>query len=362
MRNDLSLQQTIDLIAAIGARRTVLVQGHMGTGKSSILKALAKRFPNHAPCYFDCTTKDLGDITLPRIAAADGNDGAYVSYATNEELGAHLHRPIILMVDELGKSNPAVKLALLRLMLERAIGSYTLHPDSIIFATTNLGAEGVGDLLLAHARNRLTVVSMRKSTPDEWFDWGVDAGIHPTVLGWVHDTPSLFADFRDIQNPEENPHIFHPASPRAAFVTGRSLEAASDILHSVQAGTESQCVDEPTLLAALAGTIGTAGAADLMAFVKLSGDLPRIVDIIRDPLTARVPKKPAAICLVVSKALQSMSDEFIDPWMQYMTRLPSEAQAMFAASARRDKYSKRGIVFTNAAFGKWCFENNYLFQ
>jgi MoxR-like ATPase len=65
---------------------------------------------------------------------------------------------IILMIDEFGKSNPAVKLALLRMMLERKIGSYTLHPESIVFATTNLGGEGVGDLLPAHACNRLTVI------------------------------------------------------------------------------------------------------------------------------------------------------------------------------------------------------------
>ena len=80
------------------------------------------------------------------------DDGSgFVRYLTNEELGAHHDKPIILMIDEFGKSNPAVKLALLRMMLERKIGSYTLHPDSIVFATTNLGAEGVGDLLPAHA-------------------------------------------------------------------------------------------------------------------------------------------------------------------------------------------------------------------
>ena len=63
------------------------------------------------------------------------------------------------MVDEYGKANPAVKNAMLRLMLERKIGSYTLHPDSLVFATTNLGAEGVGDLLPPHARNRMTVIT-----------------------------------------------------------------------------------------------------------------------------------------------------------------------------------------------------------
>ena len=138
----------------------------MGTGKSSLLTTLAAARPDHVPCYFDCTTKDLGDITIPNIAKLDDGTG-YVTYLTNEELGAHNDKPIILMIDEFGKANPAVKNALLRLILERKIGSYTLHPDSIIFATTNLGSEGVGDLLPAHARNRITVVETKKPTAME---------------------------------------------------------------------------------------------------------------------------------------------------------------------------------------------------
>ena len=139
----LSIDETVNAIETAGEMRTILVQGHMGTGKSSILSNLAKELTTHTPCYFDCTTKDLGDITIPKLNMLDGSD--YVAFATNEELGVHLNKPIILMIDEYGKANPSVKNAMLRLMLERKIGGYTLHKDSIVFATTNLGAQGVGD-------------------------------------------------------------------------------------------------------------------------------------------------------------------------------------------------------------------------
>ncbi len=65
--NDLSLEQTADAIAAFGHEQCVLVQGHMGNGKTSILKMLAARFPNHIPCYFNCVTKDLGDLSIPSL-------------------------------------------------------------------------------------------------------------------------------------------------------------------------------------------------------------------------------------------------------------------------------------------------------
>jgi hypothetical protein len=251
----LSLDQITNAILVGGHKRTILVQGHMGTGKSSMLNILSQELPKHIPCYLDCTTKDLGDITVPNLAKLDDGTG-YVTYLTNEELGAHHDVPVILMIDEYGKANPAVKNALLRLMLERKIGSYTLHPDSIVFATTNLGAEGVGDLLPAHARNRITVVTSRKPTAEEWIEWGINNGIHPTVLGWVRENPQVMQSFEDVFDPDENPHIFHPQVPRAAFVTPRSLEAASDWLH------EQSSFDDQTLTSLLMGTIGDRGALD----------------------------------------------------------------------------------------------------
>ena len=96
----LGIDGIVNLIKNNGHQQTVLVEGHMGVGKSSILTILAKMLPSHTPCYFDCTTKDLGDITIPKLNRLEGGDD-FVRYATNEELGLHLKdSPIILDLDE----------------------------------------------------------------------------------------------------------------------------------------------------------------------------------------------------------------------------------------------------------------------
>ena len=350
----LSLDQIATAIKTGGNKRTILIQGHMGTGKSSLLNALAAELPDHIPCYFDCTTKDLGDITIPNIAKMDDGTG-YVTYLTNEELGAHNHKPVLIDVDEYGKANPAVKNALLRLLLERKIGSYTLHPDSIIFATTNLGAEGVGDLLPPHARNRVTVITARKPNNIEWIEWGINNGIDHTLLGWAKDNPQLFASFEDVKDPEENPYIYHPRDQRAAFVTPRSLEAASDWLKSREA------YDDQTLTSLLMGTIGDRGAMDLMAFVKLADQLPSLESIKQDPNNAKVPDSAAAVCMVIYRALATIDKDWINAWMDYMQRLDKEAQGMFANGVRAPKYSKQSMVMTNKKFTDWAMANNYMF-
>jgi len=350
----LSLDEGVTLVAAIGHQRTVLFQGDLGNGKSSTLGGLGKLKPTHRTFYVDCTSLDLGDIMIPMIMEVDG-DSKFVRYVTNEELGLHTDGPVIIMIDEFGKANPSVKLALLRLILERKIGSYTLHPDSIVYATTNKGSEGVGDMLPPHARNRMTVVQIRKSTNMEWIEWGINANIDHSLLGWCKDNPHLFASFEDVKDPDENPYIFHPKQQRAAFVTPRSLHSASDILH------QRHLFNDTTLTAALMGTIGDRGAMDLMAFVKMSDQLPSLQSIKDDPKTAKVPDSAAAVCMVVYRTLASLEQDWLDAWMDYMPRLDTEAQGMFANGVRAPKYSKRTMVMKNKKFTAWAMDNNHMF-
>jgi len=355
----LNLDQTVNLISTVGKERTVLAQGDMGQGKSSMLTMLAEQHPNHVPIYFDMTTKDLGDVMIPDLGSVE-KDGC-VRMVPNEELGLHLKdangnmRPVIVMVDEYGKGNPAVKLALLRFMLERKIGSVSLHPDSIVFATTNKGGEGVGDMLPPHACNRIIVVQIRKSTHLEVIEFGINDGWDHTMLGCIKDNPQLCQSYEDVKDPTENPFIFHPKAQRVSFSTPRSLHACSDILK------KREHLDDVTLHAALIGTVGDQAAALIMTHVKMSDQLPSLESIKNDPKNAIVPKSVAAVCMVVYRTLSTLEKDWVKPWMDYMERLDTEAQAMFANGVRSPKYSKQAMVMGSQVFRDWALKNNHLY-
>jgi hypothetical protein len=196
---------------------------------------------------------------------------------------------------------------------------------------------------------------MRKANNLEWIEWGINNEIDHSLLGWCKDNPHLFASFENVADPDENPYIFHPQRPSAAFVTPRSLEAASDWL-KIRAG-----LDDQTITAALMGTIGDRGAMDLMAFVKLADQLPSLESIKQDPKNAKVPDSAAAVCMVVYRTLASLDKDWISAWMDYMPRLDKEAQGMFANGVRAPKYSKQSMVMTNRKFTEWALQNNYMF-
>ena len=377
---NLNLEQTAELVTHVGPKRTVLVEGHMGTGKSSLLGIIAnnlnakkqetesaaeteteteapkKSGVKYTAFYCDCTTKDVGDIMLPVIHEVD-QSGKFVRFVTNEELGAHTNKPVIIMLDEFGKCNRAVQNALRRLMLERKIGAYTLHEDSIVFATTNLGAENVGDVMEAHKRNAIISVRMKKPTAEDWIvNFGFLNDLHAAVLGFAKEYPQIMDSFEDV-SPEDNPYIFHPKEVRAAFVTPRSLHTASDILKTCEG-----VVDKFTLQAALMGAIGPRAGADLMAFVTMVGQLHSIDDIKRNPEGLDVPSSSAAVIMTVSKVLGAMDSQLINPWMKFLRRLPKEAQAMFARSALKDSYKHNRIVTRSEEFSTWVRDNASLFM
>ena len=349
---NISMAECIALIKSVGDKATIMVEGHMGSGKSSMLRALSKALPDYHTGYFDMACLDLGDLMLPAVQ----HEHRETEFYPNALFGMrHGDTPHIYMFDEFGKASRPLQTAVLPVLLERRVGLRKIHPASLIFATTNLGAEGVGDLLQAHARNRMVVVQMRKPTADEWIEnFAVDAGIMPEVMAWVRETPQVMQGFEDVEKPEDNPYIFHPKAVRPAFVTPRSLEKASDILK------KRSYLQEDTVIHALRGTVGDRAALDLRSFVALADKLPAWKSVISDPKNCPVPSNPAAAVMLMFTAVSRIEADTMAPFMTYMQRMPKEAQALFCFHAMKSQ-AKAPIVSTNKQFTAYAMANSYLY-
>ena len=352
--SSITMSEAVSVISRIGDKVSVLVQGESGIGKSSMLKMLAELHPTHIPCYVDMTTKDLGDLMLPKIKTIDGVD--VCEFIPNIEFGLHLNKPLIIMADELGKTSKAVLNGVLRLLLEHKMGSYTLPEGSIVFATTNLAVEGLGDNLPMHVRNRICVIRVAKPTAEQWrWDYAQHAGIDPVVIATAVEYPAMFASFEDYERPDMNEYINDPRVPRLAFVTPRSMEKASDILKACRH------MPEDVLTHALLGVIGERATMDMMNILKLDNTMPSWAEIINKPTTTIVPPNGAAVCLLISKGLTNIKGDTIDAWMTYLKRLPKEAQALFAMGVMSPKSPNRPICVSNTEFTQWCISHNWMF-
>ena len=349
------LDNCVNSISLLGHKLTFVLEGDIGNGKSATRHMLAERHTKHRVFYCDATNKDVGDLQLPRFVELD-RDGQFVRFVPNEELGLHVDGPVIIMVDEFGKANKSVQNALLCLMYERKMGGYDLHPESIVYATTNLGAEGVGDLLQPHQRNRFCVITVKKWENVQWMEWAINNDIDPQIILFAKEHPEIFQSFTDVENPEDNEYIFHPKVQRRAFVTPRSLENASHIMK-----VRDQLGADVTV-SNLIGVVGERAATDLKAQFTLSDQLVPLDDIKNNPTTAKVPTSAAAICLLMYRTLSNIDRTWIDAWMDYMNRLPSETHGMFVNGVYSDKFDKKRqqAVVTNKKFTDYTMANGHL--
>jgi hypothetical protein len=341
-----NLNQAATLIRTIGGTNTILLQGQPGVGKSAILGMLAAEMPDYLPCYVDVANLDLGDLGMPVI----DRETMTTSYAPNTRfgIGKGQNKPVLLMLDELGKASRPVLNMLLPVILEHRLGDVGLPTGSIVFGTTNLATDGVGDNIPAHAFNRMTVMDLGNPAVDDWLGWAVNNDVAPEVMAFARDYPQVFERYDLIDAKENNPYIFNPMTGNTkAFCSPRSLEKASNIVRQREALGDS-------MLAALCGTVGEAAARDLEANVMLADEMPRFASIIADPEKCKLPGGVGAYFLMAFSLAARAKADNLDAIMKYINRFESfEASTLFVTTVASNK-AKVGMACKCAAFTAKC--------
>jgi hypothetical protein len=256
------------------------------------------------------------------------------------------------MLDEITKASEPVKNMLLPVMLERRLGAVEFHTDSIVYSTGNLTTDAVGDNLKAHAKNRVTQVTVRNPDEEEWRGWASNNDVAPEVIAWVNQFPHCLASYTD-KTQAEKFYIYNPSKQQDAFVSPRSLAKASFIVKRRQ-----ELGDNATMVA-LAGTIGESAARDMSAYFSLADGLPTRESVYTNPEQAKLPDDPAARVILIMRELQGYNKKTFDAVVTYLERFPKELQALFFTSIMTSQHQYE--VSTQGRFTKWVDQNhNYL--
>lgn len=344
MSMSINLNQAATLIRNVGTTNTLLLRGQPGIGKSSILQTLERELPDYQICYIDVANLDLGDLGMPVI----DKDTMVTNYAPNARFGVGKGQthPVVLMLDELGKASRPVLNMLLPVILEGRIGDVPLPTGSIVFGTTNLDTDGVGDNIPAHAFNRMTVVTVANPSADQWIDWASGHNVAPEVMAFAKQYPQVFDCYADLDKKDKNPYIFNPMTGNVrAFCSPRSLVKASNIV-------KQRSVLGTSLIPALAGTVGEAAARDMEALVNLADQLPLFENIVKAPTKTKVPDSVGALFILAFMLAGRVDADNLDPVMEYAERMADqsfEAHALFVTSLASNR-AKVGMACKNRKF------------
>jgi hypothetical protein len=371
MEKFLSFTQVLNLIAATGHKRTIIVEGENGIGKTALFHALKRspKFANHiAVDPVDCTQLSDGSVWMPDLDREHGvsrelpNERFGVS-KTNQ-LGVNDSQPVIVALDEIAKAPQFIKNALAPIIYERRVGNYHMPEGSVVVCFTNLSVEGLGDSIQAHLRNRLVFVKMRKPTADEWVKWATDNNINPMVIAFVNNEPRVMDSFIDYakggkfegkDQAKDNGYIFNPKAVQLAYASPRSLVAVSDILDE-----GIGVLDDDTLEAALTGAVGPVTAQAMASFVRFGKDICEYARVIKDPEGAPLSTNPTAQLIQVFQFVSRAADRTeADAIVKYVWRMRAEMQSIFCNTVATSQ--RVGLFATIDGFGKMLAAHKIFF-
>lgn len=344
-----SLEETKNIIKAIGDSLTPIVVSEPGVGKSTLLKMLeAEMGDGYDYIYVDCPVKDMMDVA----ASIPNHDTKSLEYYVSDLFKLGNGKPKVIMLDEFMKSPKLLQIIFTRLMLERSVGDVPLPKGSIVFGTSNNTTDGVGDTVQGHVGNRVCFLPMRKSNADEWNVWATANGVARPIRAWVAMNPRAMKSYLD-PDQQDNPYIFKPSSTSKSFVSPRSLTKASPIVE------KRDIIGENAMMVALAGTIGEAAAKSMAAFIAFEGKLVSFKDVIAAPTKVAVPDEISAQVMMMFEAVDYVeTQDELNSYMEFVNRIKSsEVQSIFFTMMMR---GKPRIARYNQEITKWATANHML--
>lgn len=372
MRNFLSFSQVSSLVAAIGDKRTVIVEGENGIGKTGLFHAIKKmpQFANHiAVDPIDCTQLSDGSVWMPDLDRENGISrelpNERFGVTKNNQLGVNGAKPVLIFLDEIAKAPQFIKNVLAPIIYERRVGNYHLPEGSVVFCATNLSTEGLGDSIQAHLRNRLVFVKMRKPTADEWIGWAIDRGLNEKVITFVSQHSNVMDSFLDYEKggrhegkkqDKDNGYIFNPRSMQLAYASPRSLHAASDIITACDG-----IVDDDTMETALVGAVGEATAEAMGAFIRFGRDIASFESVVASPDKAALSDNPTAQLLQVYQFITRVEKrEEAEAVVKYVLRMRTEMQSLFCNTLANSQ--RLSLFVTLSEFAKMLAAHRDLFN
>lgn len=349
--NPVTIDEAYTLVKTLGTSNTFLFVGEPGIGKSTLHSRLKSDIDYPADkydhVYVDFSNTDLGDLFIRAPNRETGELEFYPSSLFKLKSG----KPKIIMLDEIGKCDKMMQKMAMRLVLDHVLGDEELPEGSIVFATTNNFSDGVGDAILAHGGNRVTIINVSKSSEKVWNTWATDNGISAVIRAWVAMNPRCLASYLD-GGQDDNPFIFNPSKRVLSFVSPRSLAKCDPIVRA------RDVVGSKLTHSSLAGTIGVAAAESMAAFLSLEKELISVKQVLADPENIPVPEKPAALFMMMFNAIDTIeTSDDLSKFMRFVNRVrSSEIQAVFFTMLLQSKRTTR-LARLNQQVSDWAKTN-----
>lgn len=317
------------IIRCLEAGLVPYLVGSPGGGKSAIVRKIGKDFKllviDHR-----ASTMDPTDATgLPFFENGRAKFMPFTELFPTEDMEIPKgYNGWLLFLDELPSAPRAVQAALYKIILDRMVGQYKLHPNVFIVAAGNLATDrAIVNPIGTAMQSRLIHLELEVDK-DQWLaDVALPEEYDSRIIAFLNQFESKLMDFR-------------PDHMDRTFPCPRTWEFANKLIK----GREISENDIPLL----AGTISSGVAVEFVQFCQVYKDLVPISEIVKDPENCKVPQDLSLKWATISNMMEKVDDENFEAFCTYANRFDLSFRILFYRSV----LVRNADLRTHPYFGK----------
>lgn len=326
--------QAISMITMfIRAHLVPMLIGSPGIGKSQIIHQIAA---DYRLKVIDLRLSQCDPTDLLGFPTIKGDRSGYVPMETFPMEGDNLPEGFngwLLFLDEFNSASPAVQAAAYKLVLDRMVGTHTLHKNVAVVCAGNLDTDNaIVQPMSTALQSRLVHMELVVDAP-EWVDWASANNIDPKITSYINFKPGSL-------------YTFKPDHTENTYASPRTWEFADRILKIVDTNSKD-------LLPMLAGTISEGVSREFLGFCRHFESLPTISAIVASPDAIQVPHEPSILFAMTGALSHNASMDNFEQLMKFIKRLPLEFQVVcLRETVRRNK-----AMLAHKAAQQWIAQN-----
>lgn len=301
-----------EIVGCISVGLVPMLASSPGMGKSSLVNQIARDFRLKLLDLrlSQCTPEDLQGFPM-----RSGDKATFTPFDVFPLEGDEVppgYDGWLLFLDEATSATKPVQAAAYKLILDRMVGSFKLHPNvAIVMAGNKITDKAVVTQMSTAMQSRIIHFELGVSS-DEWVEYAYKADIDHRIISFIGYMPSRLMDFR-------------PDHQDKTFPCPRTWEFLSKLI-------KGKDVNQSTGPRA-AGTIGEGVAVEFITFAQEFDRLPKFADIVADPLGAMIPPESSTKYATVSMLIENFTPNTLDPVLEYVQLLDIEMQILFCRGA-----------------------------
>lgn len=326
--------QAIQMLPVIIKNRLVpMLSGSPGIGKSQIVQSVANEYGLKV---IDLRLAQCDPTDLMGFPKVTGNRSGYLPMETfpiEEDPLPDGYSGWLLFLDEFSSAPVAVQAAAYKLVLDRMVGKYKLHPHVAIVCAGNLETDNAIVMPMSTAlQSRLIHLELQVES-GEWVDWAIQANIDHRITDYIKFKP-------------HNIYTFNPDHSDKTYACPRTWEFANRLLTGISPL-------DPIAIPILSGTLSEGVAREFISFCRIYEGLPKISDLIKNPANTPVPDEPSVLYAITGSLAQNIKESNLESIMEYVNRLPKEFQVI----CLRETLKRNSELLKHKSIQQWVIIN-----